>query len=94
MHVSRTVSNEERAAALLESQRDMDRARLRDMLLASAFCIASLLAGLFLLGAAVHTTDMGWGTIAFWSGLLVGNGGVLGASYWLFVRAQQRGDPL
>ena len=62
------------------------------MLLASLFCAAALAVGLFLLGVAVNTTDLGWGTIAFWSGLVVGNGGVLTASYWLFVRAQTRGD--
>lgn len=94
MNISPTESLQERAAALERAQRDMDRARLRDMLLASAFCIASLAAGLFLLGLAVRTTDLGWGTIAFWSGLVVGNGGVLVAMYWLFVRSHARGDLL
>lgn len=94
MLVSPNESAEERAAALLESERHMDRTRLRDLLLASLFCMASLAAGLFLVGVAVHSTDVGWGTIAFWSGLLVGNCGVLGAAYWLFVRAQARGDRL
>jgi len=92
MYVSSALSNDERAEALLKAERVADRERLRDLLIASAMCLVSLVAGLVLLGFAVHTTDYGWGSIAFWGGLLVGNGGVLCASYWLFVRATARGD--
>ena len=41
-------------------------------------CIACGVAGLFLIGWAVHTTDAGWGGIAFWSGLLIGDVGMVG----------------
>ena len=53
------------------------RGRRRRTALRVTGCVGSLLAGLALMGLALHLTDPAWARIAFLSGLLVGNGGVL-----------------
>ena len=82
----------ERARQLDEGERSAARERLRDQLVASAACILSAAAGFALLGLAVHATDAVLGRIAFWGGLAVGNGGILTALVWVYVRAERRGD--
>lgn len=81
-----------RARQLDQDASAMARERLRDQLAASAMCIGAAAAGLALLGYAVHTTDVQVGQIAFWGGLVIGNGGIFAALIWLYVRAERRGD--
>jgi hypothetical protein len=47
-------------------------------------------AGLFLLGWSMHTTDTRYAGLAFWGGLLLGDGGML----WSLVRAQHEAEKL
>ena len=61
------------AAAEREAQRH-DRMSLAAAGLA---CLGWCAAGLFLIGWSLHTTDADLGRVAFWSGLLVGNGGIV-----------------
>lgn len=65
-------------AAELEAQERQD-ARLARRLLWQTLggCVLCCGIGLFLIGWAVHTTDAGWGAIAFWTGLLIGDAGSL-----------------
>ena len=65
-----------RNAAAEQRARGDDR---RWMLRAGASCVAWCAAGLFLLGWSMHTPDEQLGRIAFWGGLLVGNGGIFAA---------------
>lgn len=90
--LARVPTDDERAETLLSGQRRADRDRWRDLMIASASCLAWMLVGLVLLGWSMHTTDPGWGAIAFWGGLVVGNAGILGTIYWLYLRTVARGD--
>jgi hypothetical protein len=86
------LSPSERAAQLLADERAGSRDRRRDYLLALLGALGSVALGLFLLGQAVHTTDLTTGHVCFWAGLLVGNGGWFVSMAWAWRRAEQRGD--
>jgi hypothetical protein len=85
-------SPSERAAQLLADERAGTRDRRRDYLRALVGALGSVALGLFLLGQAVHTTDLTAGQVFFWAGLLVGNGGWFVTMAWTWRRAEQRGD--
>ena len=53
--------------------------------------VGSVALGLFLIGHAVHTTDVSAGEVLFWAGLLMGNGGWFASMAWAWYRAHQRG---
>jgi hypothetical protein len=76
-----------RAAELLAQCRDDARAWRRALLVAATVGITSWGVGLYLVSWAVHTTDEGWGALALWSGLLIGNVGFGGAMVWLLAQA-------
>ena len=86
------LSPAERAAQLLADERAESRSRRRDYLVALVGAVGSVALGLLLLGQAVHTTDVRTGTVLFWAGLLIGDGGWLASMAWVWYRAQQRGD--
>jgi hypothetical protein len=85
-------TREERARQMLASGRDADRERWRDLVFTSARCLAWMLAGLALLGAAYHTSDAKLGMVFWWAGITVGNAGVLVTVFRAFRRGQGRGD--
>ena len=64
---------ERHAAAHVVTQ----RMRLRVLLRTVLICWAWVVLGVSLMGWAVHTRNASLGYISFWSGLAVGNGGVL-----------------
>ncbi len=74
--------------------RDAEARRRRRRLLAAriAGCVGSLLAGLALVGLGLHLRDPAWARIAFLSGLLVGNGGVLVTLLVSYEHARRQGD--
>jgi hypothetical protein len=48
--------------------------------------------GLFLMLWSAHTTDAGYGRIAFYAGLIVGNGGILYTLIAAYIFGERRGD--
>ncbi|HEY7408495.1 MAG TPA: hypothetical protein VH638_09530 [Gemmatimonadaceae bacterium] len=86
------LSPSERAAQLLADERAGASERRRDYLVALIGALGSVALGLALLGQAVHTTDVRFGGVLFWAGLLVGNGGWFASMAWAWRRAAQRGD--
>jgi hypothetical protein len=82
----------ERAAQLDAAHRAWSRRRRWRVLLQITGCLGSAIAGLFLIGLGVHVTDEGTGRIAFWSGLLVGNGGILATLLASYLHADRTGD--
>ena len=78
----------ERDAAELEAS----RVRRRDLVRTGVLCVAWMLVGLYLLGWSVHTTDDRYGWLAFYSGLIVGNAGIVFTLLAAYRRGEQRGD--
>jgi hypothetical protein len=78
----------EREAAELEA----NRARRRDLVRAGALCVVWMLVGVYLLGWSVHTTDERYGWLAFYGGLIVGNGGMVFTLLAAYRRGEERGD--
>ena len=74
------------------SARASRRRRRRALIARVAGCVGSLLAGLALMGLGMHLDDPSWGRIAFLSGLLVGNGGVLVTLLVSYERARRDGE--
>lgn len=93
MSPSRTVlpTPAERAAELAALERivrsEIRWAYARAVLL----CILSAGAALAAIGWSVHTTDQKNGMIAFWGGLLMGNGGILWTLFATYQRAAKEG---
>ena len=85
---SKQQTPDERAAELAALDRDVVRAERRLLAETLVGCLACCGVGLFLVSWAVHTSDAGWGGIAFWSGLLIGDAGMFG----LLLRHALRSD--
>jgi hypothetical protein len=77
-----------RDAAELEAA----RGRRHELIRAGALCIAWTLLGLYLLGWSMHTTDYHYGRIAFYSGVIVGNVGIIYTLLNTYRRLEKRGD--
>lgn len=90
--VERRLTPAERAAELSRTEREAERDRLLDLLRSSLECFFWSAVGLVMIGWAFHTTDPGWGQIAFYGGLVVGNGGILYSLLAARGRAIDRGD--
>ena len=91
-HCLRVPTNAERAAELARFERLAEADQLRALLRSLAECFAWCLIGLFFIAWAVHTPDPGWGRIAFFGGLVIGNAGMLFSLCTAALRAEERGD--
>jgi hypothetical protein len=69
-----------------------ERGRRRELVRAGLLCIAWMLIGLYLLGWSMHTSDEHYGRIAFYSGVIVGNAGILYTLLDCYRRLETRGD--
>lgn len=78
----------QREIAELEARRAVRRTLVR----CAALCVAWMLLGLYLLGWSAHTTDEHYGRIAFYSGVIVGNAGILSTLLATYRRLEKRGD--
>src|SRR3712207_8562431 len=56
-----------------------------------SLCVGWMLLGLYLLGWSAHTSDEHYGRIAFYSGVIVGNAGIL---YTLLARSEEHTSEL
>jgi hypothetical protein len=63
-----------------------------DLALTALACMAFSTTGIALIGFALHTTDPWIGRICFWSGLAVGNSGILFTLLAAYRRGERRGD--
>jgi hypothetical protein len=78
----------QREAAEHETRRAVRRTLVR----CGVTCIGWMLAGLYLIGWAMHTTDEGYGRVAYYAGVIVGNGGILYTLLATYRRLERRGD--
>ena len=75
----------ERAGEAERAHRD----RTREFIRAGVSCVLWCLIGLFCLMWSAHTTDAGYGRIAFYGGLVIGNGGILYTLIELYSRREE-----
>jgi len=89
--VARLPTPEERAAELAAAERAITRELRRVYARALILCLLFMLAGLALVAWAVHSTDPNNAQLAFWGGLLFGNGGILITLVTTYHRAMEEG---
>ncbi len=75
-----------------QEQIEADRIKRWDLVKAALLCVVWMLASLFLLGSAMHTTDETIGRMFFWGGLIVGNVGIVVTLARAYLRGERRGD--
>lgn len=90
--LGRRQTPEERAAELAAAARAYRRRWRRRWLRVLAGCAGSTAGAIALIGYALHTTDKGWGQIAFWGGLLLGNLGWFVTLVLTYLEAEADGD--
>jgi len=78
----------QREVAELETRRAVRWTLVR----CGALCVGWMLIGLYLLGWSAHTGDEHYGRIAFYSGVIVGNAGILYTLLATYRRLERRGD--
>jgi hypothetical protein len=88
------VSREGREEMSLKRAAEAERANrdtVRSLVLTALSCVGWCAVGLLFLMWSAHTTDVGYGRIAFFGGLVVGNGGILVTLIVAYARAERRG---
>jgi hypothetical protein len=83
---------EEMARVREAAEAEAERGRRRELVRAGLLCIAWMIIGLYLLGWSMHTSDEHYGRIAFYSGVIVGNSGILYTLLDTYRRLENRGD--
>ena len=89
--VTRVPSPEERAAQVARAEELTTRDVRRSFMYAIGGCVLSLLIGLAAVGWAMHTTDAGWGRIAFLAGLFVGYTGIVVTLARYYLKGERAG---
>ncbi len=82
---------EDALEARLRSDDESDRDRRRYMLVVALRCLGWCALGLLCIGWSAHTTSMSLGRIAFWFGLMAGNGGILFTLAAAYLHGERRG---
>lgn len=75
-----------------DESRLADRDRVRDLALTAVKCLAWAAAGLAFIAWSLHTSVMWLGKAAFWTGLAMGNAGILFSLLGAYRRGEERGD--
>jgi hypothetical protein len=83
---------DEMAARQYAAERDAARVTRRDLLLTALACFGWCVVALALIGWSAHTTDEGYGRMAFALGLGAGNAGIIFTCLAAYRRGEQRGD--
>lgn len=80
-------------AARAEVERtDAKRDRRRDLTLSALACLGWSALGIFCILWSAHTTSYTYGSIAFFSGVGVGNAGIIFTLLGAYRRGEKRGD--
>lgn len=90
--MSQEAEHEKRRAQLESELQWMARERKRDHVRMAAGIVVSLLIAIPMMAMSAHVTDEDLGRGWLYSGLLIGDLGVLGSAVWGLKRAVDRGD--
>src|SRR5690349_21028716 len=88
---SRVLTPQERAAERARAEELTTRDVRRSFLLAIGGCVLWLVIGLASIGLAIHTTDPGWGRIAFLAGLVAGYTGIVVTLARYYLKGERAG---
>jgi len=88
---ARIPTPEERAAELARYERLTTRDIRRSFVFAVGGCLFWLAVGLVLMGWGLHTTDPGYGQIAFLGGLVVGYSGMVVTLVRYYLKGERSG---
>ena len=88
---SSVASREERAQAALDAERQARRDELWLMVRTLLLCAVWSAIGIYCIGWSLHTSSKIYGRIAFWSGILIGNAGILGTLIHTWRTFEDRG---
>lgn len=69
-----------------------ERDTRRDLLRTALGCIVWAALGIYLILWSAHTTNVFHGRLAFFSGLAIGNGGIIYTLLRAYLRGERRGD--
>lgn len=83
---------EELGRRRLAEQREAERIRHRDFARTIVQCFFWMTVGLAMIAWALHTTDEQLGSMSFYAGILIGNGGICWTLASAYVRGERRGD--
>lgn len=83
---------EELARKRRAESRLANRDRVQDFALTVLYCLLWAAAGLACIAVSAHTTVMWFAKAMFWTGLGVGNAGILFTLLAAYRRGEQRGD--
>lgn len=92
LDVRTAMSPAARAAQLARELDEHRTIRRRRHLVQGAGLAGAVAVGLGLMGWGLHLDDPGWGGIAFWAGLAVGDAGVLATLLVSYLSASERGE--
>ena len=76
----------------LTAEREVSRMYTWELIKVCAQCIGSCVAGMALLGLAMHVTDRQIGMIFWWGGFIVGYSGITLSLARAYLRGVERGD--
>jgi hypothetical protein len=76
----------------MEAEKEVERTYRGELVKVCLQCIGSCLAGMALLGVALHVTDHAIGMIFWWGGFVVGYSGITLALARAYLRGVERGD--
>jgi hypothetical protein len=75
-----------------DEAREADRDKLFDYVRSAIMCVLWAAAGIVCIMWSAHLTDMQWAWAAFYSGIGIGNGGVIFTLLGTYRRGEKRGD--
>jgi hypothetical protein len=75
-----------------EQAQEASRETIRDLAICAALCLGWATLGIFCILWSAHTSSLFWGKISFFSGIALGNGGVIFTLLGAYRRGEKRGD--
>ncbi len=79
-------------ARSIEESQAASRDAVRDLALTALACLAWALAGIACIAWSAHTSNLLYGRMAFFTGVGLGNGGVIFTLLAAYRRGERRGD--
>lgn len=90
--VKRSELYEKIEARGVAEREEASRDTVRDLAVTALVCVGWALAGIALIALSAHTSSLFYGRLAFYSGVGLGNAGVIFTVLGAYRRGEKRGD--